>query len=297
MVSIYIVLQFLWWAWLLWRQDAELMALQKDMVRTGPYRPHGLWMVVGEGTVVLILVLGGLLFTYRSIRRELALARTQHNFLLAASHELRTPLAGAKLHLQTLSREGLPPEMRSMLMDRTMDDLQRLETLTERVLMATRLEEPGVPLRQGEHDLVDLSRAAITTAQQSYGAGHTIHLHAPARLHALVDPEAYRSVLDNLLENACKYAPPGTEVQVRLNEHDAMARLEVQDRGAGVPDADHERIFQRFVRRDAEETRTSKGMGLGLFIVRALVERMGGQVSIRNAAPHGAIFAATFPRS
>jgi two-component system phosphate regulon sensor histidine kinase PhoR len=117
-LTLYVLLQFLWWAVLLVRKETELAELAMQVKLLGGSTDHPLddsraiRMVVGEGTVFLALLLGMLFLTFRAIRRDLAAARTQRNFLMAVTHELRTPIAAIKLQLQTLRRSGLSQEQR-----------------------------------------------------------------------------------------------------------------------------------------------------------------------------------------
>ena len=101
--------------------------------------------------------------------------------------------------------------------------------------------------------------------------------------------------MDNLVENATKYAPTGTRITVQVKPGEHGWRLLVSDEGPGIPLQERERVFERFYRIGREETRNTRGTGLGLYIVKRLVQRLGGTVQIRNHQPLGAIFAASFP--
>lgn len=142
----YIVLQFIWWTVLLLRKDREVVDLTLQS-RAWTWDPPRHWMPSdacawwwAKGGVLLLLLLGVLFLTFRAIRRDLAFARTQQNFLLAVSHELRTPIAAIKLQLQTLAREGLTADQREQLRSPCVGGMDRLAHLTEKVLLATRAE-------------------------------------------------------------------------------------------------------------------------------------------------------------
>lgn len=301
-VAIYIVLQFTWWAWLLLSKAGEVEALQQQILADGmvPVVPlqggrGARWMVLGEGSVFVVLLLVALWLTYRTLRHEWALARQQRDFLLAASHELRTPLAGLKLHLQTARRPELDPRQRGELLGTALAETDRLHKLAEKILLATRLEEDRPVLQRRELDPAPLVNAVVAGARATHGAHHRIEASAPAGLVAKVDGEAFRSVLENLLENACKYTPAGTAVEVELSHAGQGLELRVSDRGPGVPAQERTAIFRKFHRGGSEETRSAKGTGLGLFIVQRLVEAHGGHIHCLPRAGGGAIFAATFP--
>ncbi len=300
-LTFYLVLQSGWWAWLLVKKDREMEGLIHafDLRPDTPgwtdvHSSRTLWMVVGEGSVFVLLMLAALWLVYRSVRHELHLARQQHDFLLAVSHELRTPVAGIKLHLQTLERPELSPAQRGERHQRALDDASRLSDLTDRILLATRLEEGELPLEPAPHDLRALCERAIAHARSTYAQAHTIDLRA-VPLHASVDPTAFASVLGNLLENAAKYAPAGSPIEVVLRKEQGKAILHVLDRGPGIAPADRDRLFSKFQRGGEEPTRRTTGTGLGLFIVARLMRAMHGSVHFQERPGGGSIFAATFP--
>ncbi|HOP42542.1 MAG TPA: HAMP domain-containing sensor histidine kinase [Flavobacteriales bacterium] len=293
--ALYIVLQFIWWAYLLVRKDREMEALITAFeLRTEGHVRDTFWMVVGEGSVFLLLVLVAMYLTFRAVRRDLELARMQHNFLLAVTHELRTPIASLKLQLQTLERAGLSARQRDELREDALEDVDRLGRLTETLLSAARLESGRHDLRPGPLDLVELVRAEMDRAARH---GARLELKAPERLPARVDPEAMRMVVGNLLDNALKYGPADGPVDVSLDLSDNGATLVVADRGPGVPASERQVIFRRFHRGGDEETRRTKGTGLGLYLVGRTLEAMGGSVLVGDRPGGGAIFTATFPIS
>jgi two-component system, OmpR family, sensor histidine kinase CiaH len=302
LVGLYVVLQFLWWAWLLVNKDKEVSTLQQQLMREGvmPAVPvhepdKVLWMVAGEGGVFLLLVLVALWIIFRTVKHELSLARQQRDFLLAASHELRTPITGLKLHLQTLQRPGLPTEKRDELASTARSEVDRLHALTEKILLATQLAVPALPLKKGAVDIAALVGTVCRSAELTYGRQHHVHCDAPAELVIQSDADALRSIAENLVENACKYAPPGTKVDVSLTKHRDHVELVVSDEGPGVPEAERVLIFHKFHRGGDEATRSTKGTGLGLYIVDRLAQRLGGRVEYRQRTPQGSIFAAYFP--
>lgn len=298
-LSVYILLQSLWWAYLLVRKDREL----EGLIAAFELRPDGvadaratrtLWMVLGEGSVFLLLLLAALVLTYRAIRRDLELARAQRNFLLAVTHELRTPIASAKLHLQTLGRAGLSADQRGPLVQQALHDMERLAQLTDKVLSATRSEDTAMPLDIQEMDVMPMVHELIRGSRER-GGGRTVTVNGPEHMVIPVDPVAFRSIIENLLENAAKYAPYDTAIEVEVSSQNGHCEVRVLDEGPGVPVAERERIFQLFHRGGDEEVRETEGTGLGLYIARRLARRMGGDVCHRTRAGKGSIFAASFP--
>lgn len=300
-LTLYILLQFLWWAVLLVRKETEMAHLALQVKALGGATDHPLdasramRMIVGEGLVFLVLLLGMLFLTFRTIRRDLGLARAQRNFLMAVTHELRTPIAAIKLQLQTLSRKGLADEQRAMLHTQALTEADRLGVLAEKVLLATSAEEGVLPLDLAQVEVMGLMRSVIERAQVQIAPRHSITLTGPEHFTAHTDAQALRSIADNLIENAAKYAPEGSRIGIEVVKGPEGWRLLVSDEGPGIPLDEQQRIFEKFYRGGNEETRKAKGTGLGLYIVQRLTQRLGGAVQVRSAVPHGAIFAASFP--
>lgn len=301
-LALYILLQSAWWMWLLLSKDRDIFALQQQLATQGitPLMPvrlprHTLMMVLGEGLVFLVLLLLALWTTFRTMRHELSLARQQRDFLMAASHELRTPIAALKLHLQTMERPGLKVDLKETVSGHMRSDVERLHTLTEQILLASRLEEHAVAPHLQPVDLAAATRAILEEARNSYARHHMLEAGVPASLPVRTDPASYRSVLVNLLENACKYSEPGSTVSVELSMANGIVRLRVEDNGPGIAEEDRTRMFGKFYRGGNEATRSTKGTGLGLFIVRRLLEDLGGRVAYRPRTPRGSTFTATFP--
>lgn len=302
LLVLYMLLQSAWWMWLLLSKDQDILALQEQLFAAGlvPILPvqlpgHGRLMVLGEGFVFLGLLLGGLWVTYRTVRHDLELARQQQDFLLAVSHELRTPIAGLKLHLQTLERSGLQEVQRIQLAQHAREEVHRLHLLTERILQASHLENRPQAAPTAPVDLAEVARSTVSEAGSTYAQAHPLELRAPDVLMSATGAEAFRSVLGNLLENACKYAPADSPVLVVLEAIAGGTLLRVSDRGPGIPPRDQERMYNKFFRGGHEATRTAKGVGLGLFIVKRTVEGLGGTLKYRHTEPHGATFEAVFP--
>lgn len=290
LIGLYIALQFTWWGVLLVRK--ELMLEQAGDAAAHVQRT--LWMILGEGIVFLTLIGITLWLLYRGLKRELAASRLQRNFLLAASHELRTPIASLQLQLQTMTRPGIGEGERAELHRRALDDVYRLGGLAEKVLLATRLEESGMPLQPTMQELHNVVEGICDQARRGYAKDHALRTDL-RKVAVSIDPEAFRSVLENLLENAAKYSPVGSAISVDLSTVGNTALLRVSDEGPGVAAAERADIFTKFYRSGNEETRNVKGTGLGLYIVHRLMKAMGGSVHVEPRAGGGSIFAAAFP--
>lgn len=300
LLAAYIIAQFTWWALLLLRRNAEvseLQGLQQDesiASSAASSIPSRDLMVLSEAFVFLAILLVLLWLTYRALKRDLAHAARQQNFMLAVTHELRTPIASAKLQLQTLERPGLSTAQRDELLRTADSELDRLSSLTGKVLQAAAINETPDQKRE-QTDAAALVRDTVRTALATYAINHRVEINGPSSCTVMTDAAELRSILENLLENAAKYAPSGSRIDVTLERGEHGWRLLVADEGPGIPADERERVFERFYRIGKEETREQRGTGLGLYIVKRLAQRNGGHVEVRPRDPRGAIFAVAFP--
>ena len=204
-----------------------------------------------------------------------SLLERQERFLHDASHELRTPVTIARGHLELLCRETPDsPELTVAL-----DELERMERIVDRLLLLAKAEQPDfVVLRDVEIDrfLEDVFMRWSEVAPRSWRLD--LDLAGVAR----VDPEALRSALDALLENAVKYTEPRAGITLRGHAVGGEIVLEVADEGMGVPEDAIESIFDRFARADDARTRAQGGVGLGLAIVAAIARAHGGHCTVER---------------
>lgn len=217
------------------------------------------------------------------------MARQRRNFLLSITHELKSPIAALRLELETLRRHQLPPEHREQLLTNGLKDVTRLQNLVEDLLLAARLEDNWHPLPE-PIDLPALVREIIARLLVRFPQAD-IRLHAPDNLPPLqADKPGLSSVIQNLLENALKYAPAGSPIECKLERTNEKMRIRIADQGYGIPDAEKEAVFEKFYRLGSEETRRSTGTGLGLYIVQQIVKAHGGTITVGNNTPQGTVF-------
>jgi signal transduction histidine kinase len=261
----------------------------------GEYRRR-IVMLVSEGAffAILLLVMIGLL--WRSVRREVELERQHRNFLSAVTHELKSPLASVRLALETVATGRASPEEGRKFVGNALGDIERLEDLIEKVLEATRFGEGWTELHREDTDLSQLVEDSIETFKRRAMAGGA-HLEAGISpdIWAEVDAEAMAIMISNLLENAVKYGGDSPRVEIDLSLDGGQAVLEVSDDGAGIAEEDVDMIFGRFYRSGDEMTRTTRGTGLGLYLVQQIVEAHRGKVEVASTGPAGTIFRVTVP--
>lgn len=257
--------------------------------------------VIGWLALVLALVLGGgLWLALRLGTRQLALARQQQDFIAAVSHELKTPLTSIRMYGEML-REGWAPEgKRQAYYQFIHDEAERLTRLINNVLNLARMtrNELNVDLRETTvGELMDLVRSKLESVVLH--AGRSYKLDCPATLHAArveVDLDCFTQVVLNLVDNALKFTDADSAIDVTVRAGGAHhVEFTVRDFGPGIAKEQMPRIFALFYRGENALTRATAGTGIGLALVKRLVEVMGGEVTVTNREP-GAEFCVRLPR-
>lgn len=254
------------------------------------------------GIPFFILLIAGLVLNTIFLVREVRRNERHDAFLSAVTHELKTPVASIRLYLETLQRRPMDEAQRSEFYARMMEDSERLMGTVEQVLKAGEVGQ-----RARSHVRVPVEMRALveecirTTRSRHHLEEQAITLHVePTRLPMTVrgDPEELQTALQNILNNAVKYSPKGPEVTVTLSlEHDAWVRVNVTDRGIGIPPAHLKRIFRRFYRVPVRNVLRTKGTGLGLYLVRTIARQHGGDATAESAGEgRGATICLQLPR-
>jgi two-component system phosphate regulon sensor histidine kinase PhoR len=231
----------------------------------------------------------GIVALFSDITEIRRLERMKTEFVSAVSHELRTPLTSIKGFIATLleDREGyFDAETRYEFYQIIDQETDRLRRLIEDLLNLSRIER-GVAL-QPHWQRVDLAKVIdrVLTIQRSYTDKHQLIADIPAPLPIIVaDEDKIDSVLTNLVNNAIKYSPNGGEIRVRAVREDNTVLISVQDQGIGIPKDKLTKIFEKFERVDTKETRAAGGTGLGLYLVKHLVELHEGQIWAESEGP------------
>ena len=240
----------------------------------------------------------GVVYALRDVTDEQALERARSDFVATASHELRTPLAAVYGAARTLRRTDIeiPPEQHDRFLDIIVSETERLTAIVSQILLAGQLEDGRVDVTTTATDLSSLAESVLDSARLRVPDQIALRLERDgAPSVALADEDKLRQVLVNLLDNAIKYSPDGGDVAIELAGGHGRVRLTVRDRGLGIPAGEQERIFEKFYRLDPALTRGVGGSGLGLFISRELVARMGGSLTVRSQPGEGAAFVVDLP--
>jgi K+-sensing histidine kinase KdpD len=257
---------------------------------------HKKWaMIFGEGSVFLVLLVLGIIRTRNSFNKEAALATQQKNFLLSVTHELKSPLASVRLQLETIQKRTLTKEKQDEVLSNAIEDTDRLNALVENILFAARIDNHSYVINKEKGNLSDEVKGLSEKAAVGFARHHQLVMDISINTITSFDKMGFHSVFINLLENAVKYSPTGTEIKVSMKKNNDSVLLSVADHGPGIPNEEKENVFGRFYRIGNEETRSTKGTGLGLYIIRSLVEEQGWSIKILDNNPNGSIFEITIP--
>jgi signal transduction histidine kinase len=245
-----------------------------------------------------LFLAGGILLTYRNVAREMALARLKSEFVANVSHELRTPLSLIRLYAETLELGRLSsPEKCKEYFHIIRKESERLTGLINNILDFSRIEAGRKEYSFRETDLAELVRKTLESyryqiEQQGFVFEQNIANNVPP---LRVDREAMARSLLNLVNNALKYSQQEKFLGVNLYRTDGLVKLEVIDRGIGIPRGEQGKIFEKFYRVGTPLVHTTKGSGLGLSLVRHIVEAHGGAIAVESAPGRGSKFVITLP--
>ena len=318
-VIAYLLMAFTWWSVLLFIKNRDAFEAKQELLRlrfearegragvadyqyTSAYQnlkhryKRQEWMILGEALVFVLSLGAGIWFINRGYQKQVNAARSQRNFLLSITHELKSPLASIRLVMETLLRRELGREQVVKLGSSALQETIRLNGLVDNLLLSARLDTAYRPERASVH-LGEVILELIARLGE---------LHPNARFFTDIEPDipcwqgdkaGFISIALNLLENAVKYSTEGVDISVSLcyQQQPAGFLLSVADKGPGIPDAEKRRIFDKFYRIGNEEQRSSKGAGLGLYIVDQITRAHSGRVKVSDNHPTGTIFQVFLP--
>ena len=305
----YVIIQFFWWSYSMVKQNNEISRLKSEVnVLKGESLNnvvdngnkineslHRRWiMIAGEGSVFVCLLLLGIYQIRKSFNKETALANQQKNFLLSVTHELKSPIASAKLQLQTLQKRELDRDKQKEIIANAINDTDRLNNLVENILLAAKIENNVFTSHKEEYNLSEYIAEGMNQTIESFRYKQKVVLDIEPNIFMKIDRMSFPSIILNLFENAVKYSSGNSTITVGLKKQNQKILLSVADEGLGITDEEKKYIFKKFYRIGSEETRKTKGTGLGLFIVDFLVKQHNGIISVRNNVPKGTIFEVEF---
>jgi len=302
---VYVVAALVWWFISLERQNYEMSELKlAELKKDHPQyvkqynevielRNRSTAKYVSEGIAFLALILLGAVFVYRSIRKQMEYNSLQQNFMMAITHELKTPIATTRLSLETVLRRKLDEVQQQKLLLSALSETNRLNILTNNILLASQMEEKNFQRDNEDINLADIVETVASDYKNRFPQ-RTIEASADKDVFIQGDELLLQIALSNLIDNALKYAPKESPVYVDLMDEDDLLQIKVSDEGPGVPDEEKKRIFEKFYRSGTENTRKAKGTGLGLYLTKKIIRDHNGDIFVIDNTPHGSIFVIQF---
>ena len=272
-------------------------------------------MILGEGSFLFLGLLVGVWFISRTFNKEMELTQQRQNFLLSVTHELKSPLASISLVLQTIKRRNIDEEKKQHLTTNALKEADRLNELVNNILLSTKLDT-SYEVNPEAFNLVDLTEDLLEKYQIKFPKVHFEIISDKMPL-LFADRQGILSVMSNLIENGAKYAivnnPLPTSgnnmarntvaqlqedayVKIKLKYDDEKFCVEVCDNGIGISITERKKIFDKFYRVGNEMTRTTKGTGLGLYIVSQIIKAHKGTIRISDNEPQGSVFKIVLPQ-
>ena len=211
------------------------------------------------------------------------------------SHQLKTPIAALKTCFSMYLEADTEAE-RAEFLSRSMEQIEKLESLTGALINISRLENAMITLRREPVSLKEILISAINGIyHKASQKGIAIDTPDFDDITLELDPKWTAEALMNLLDNAVKYSPPDSGIDIRVQRRYSFVRLEFEDHGAGIPADERNQIFRRFFRGSGETVRRSEGSGVGLYLTRRILEDQGGTVSVKSSPGRGSVFTVQLP--
>ncbi|MEC9187371.1 MAG: ATP-binding protein, partial [Bacteroidota bacterium] len=251
----YVILQFLWWGFHIIDLSEQIDTDKSEINST-------IRMIIGEAAVFILIILIGAYYVIRSYYNELALFKKEKNFALSVTHELKTPIATSKLFAQTLlKRSNLGETQRKESLEKIIEEQNRLNALVEKILLASSIDDMKSQIQKKPVYIKKTIDSILTQIRET----HHIVNNIEKDLSINGDEFYLISLFQNLIDNALKYAEKNTTVTISSVRQQGGIIIQVADEGIGIKNEFKELIFERFFRIGDEETRDTKGTGLGLF--------------------------------
>jgi two-component system, OmpR family, phosphate regulon sensor histidine kinase PhoR len=268
-------------------QGSSLKQIVRERTNTN------LILLVGLDVVLII----ALLLAFRSVKREVQLAQNKSDFVSNVSHEIRTPLALISMFAETLEMgrvksEEKKQEYYSIISKET----HRLTGIVNKILNFSQTEAGKKSLQMEEFQLVNEIREILKTYDfHLKNKGFEYHFDETIELKVKADKEAFTEIIINLIDNAIKYSADKKRIEITIGSKDEFGWISIKDYGLGISKADQKHIFDKFYRVSSGNLAKSQGTGLGLSLVKQLIEKQNGKISVTSELGQGSIFRLYFP--
>ena len=277
----YVLAQLFWWGF-------QLITVYQKNIAEERLLNYKIWMILGEGSVFLILLFIGFRFIYRSIKKDILSAQLESTFLLSVTHELKTPIASIRLMLDTLLLRKTEELQQKQMIKDAQHELLRLQNQIENILLTTRTQSNSFEKKDEESLLKDLIAEPIVKIKKWYPKAE-IETFATENQRVFFDPELFSALVVNVIENGIIHGDPQKPIQAHFTVQQQALTIEIKDEGKGIPDDIKNQITQRFFSQNNHHTGAAKGTGLGLYLAESIVKSYNGKIAFHKNSPQGTI--------
>jgi two-component system phosphate regulon sensor histidine kinase PhoR len=288
-LSVYVVFQLVWWGYHIIQLTQETDSSESVQRR--------IWMILGEGSVFALILIFGIIKLRQLYKRDELSREKERNFLLAVTHELKTPIASNKLAIETIKNRDLDKELTEKMLNNALNSNIRLEELVEKILLSTNVNESSKANFKSQFNLNKELDRIVKINFNSLEELVDVETYFNADCSLKMNLLEFETIVNNVLQNAIKYQLEGDKITLRTELSNSSIIISIEDQGPGIPDNEKQKVFDKFYRIGNEMTRTTKGTGLGLYLVKELIERNNGSILIADNTPNGSIFNIQLPIS
>ncbi len=304
----YILAALIWWFIALNRQNLQMTQYEMEQLHQTDNNYQAAFAKIkslekrktaqylGEGITFFLLIVAGAVFVYRAVRRELKISAQQQSFMIALTHELKTPISVAKLNLETMQKRKLDEQQQQRLLQNTLEETNRLNALCNNMLLSSQIEAGGYRITNEETNFSELVSKCVHDFITRYPQQKT-ETDIAANIFIDGDRLLLQMLVNNLIDNAQKYGSKDSPVTISLSEKNNRIILQVKDMGKGIAAAEKEKIFNKFYRIGNTATKSAKGTGLGLYLVKKIAKQHNANITVTDNNPSGAIFTVTLHSS
>ena len=305
LLLIYVLAALIWWYIALNLQNNQMSAYRIELLthddpeyitkleKINSDRHRLATAYKSEGLAFILVILAGAVFLRSAVMRQIRIQRQQQNFMMAITHELKTPISITRLNMETLLKHSLDESKKEKILKSSLQEINRLNALTGNILVSAQLEGGSYLFNKEE---INLSQVVADSCQDFVNRfpNRPWNNTLEPDLFISGDPLLMQILVNNLIDNAVKYSPPGSSISIRLKKEGGQGILEVVDEGTGIPKKEQKRIFQKFYRVGNEDTRIAQGTGLGLYLSRKIARDHRMRLDVSDNQPKGTIFTLRF---
>ncbi|MCF8038708.1 MAG: HAMP domain-containing histidine kinase [Desulfohalobiaceae bacterium] len=270
--------------------------VETDFASQAMSRGHTILILIG-GLILLLAVSAGMSLLFHRLSIQFNLTQLYDNFIANVTHELKSPLATIQLSLETLKKHQLSREQQERFIDMMLNDSKRLEKLINIILEIPALEKKKIAHHFEVFEIEPLLQELVQQAREEFKLPQdAIRVSGKASCRCVLDREAFKVVLDNLIDNSLKYSEGRPDIEINLSCDDKEFVLTYSDQGIGIPLKEQKNVFRKFYRANAQRDPSVKGTGLGLYWVWEILRFHRGRISLSNQNQDGgAVFVIRLP--